>query len=142
MKYPWQDNDDENVDALERLNVQRANTLIRNEVNNALQEFAFRYNTPDTRNGIVTRLVPIFETFVDERIIREYKILCNEENNGPNVIDAHRLNTRIYFNLPGIIGDRVLEVSMVAGEVNARADTLEKGKQIFCEIDPYGEENW
>jgi hypothetical protein len=114
--------------------------MFKNRITEVFQEFAFNHNTPNSRLEIKHRLNVLFETFERQNYIIDYGVKCNEENNPPNVIDANQIvvDMDLMFRQGVIKRYRVV----VRGYAVFDREGEIKGKQIFSEIDPYGEENW
>ena len=139
--YPWIKREG---DQLNKINDIRegfdVGTILKRAVEDALYEFIGSFNTHDTREAITVKLVHVMELLKDQYLIYNYKVTCNNENNNVHIIDDHRLVVDIIFESPKSVS-RGLNVTIGPPRINY-VDDENQGKQIFSELDPYGEENW
>jgi hypothetical protein len=82
--------------AFDRLNVRRTFIYLEKATNSVVKYFVFEPNSFLTRNRIVNTLTPIYENAKSAEGIYDYKIVCDERNNPPSVIDDNRLVVDIY----------------------------------------------
>lgn len=122
------------------LNTRQAFSLARNQINESLEDMWMRFNTPNTRSEIIMRLEPIFRTLQEQRVLYDYKIICDETNNSPEVIDNHRCVIDVLFDRRkgGIIDS--LRIDLLSHQQIKYNNDLHG--QVFSEVDPYGEEDW
>lgn len=52
-----------------------------------LKQFAFKYNTPQTRALCVSKLTPVFEAMKTSQALWAYNITCDESNNTDDLLD-------------------------------------------------------
>ena len=57
----------------------------------ALKEFNFKYNTPQVRAQVVSKLTPIFEAMKQSQALYAYKLTCDTSNNTEDIIDSDML---------------------------------------------------
>ena len=57
----------------------------------ALKEFNFKYNTPQVRAQVVSKLTPIFEAMKQSQALYAYKLTCDTSNNTEDIIDNDML---------------------------------------------------
>ena len=98
--------------AFDRVNVRRLFLTLERVTNNALRYFVFEPNTEFTRTRLVNTLTPVFELAKNTEGVYAYKILCDESNNTPDVIDQNELAVSIYLQ-PVRAGEFIL-VNFVA----------------------------
>jgi len=134
---PWKENDYESKK--DNLNIRHTINHVKNDMEDVLGDMFMRYNTPETRREITMRLDNRLRELHQQRVIYDYKITCNETNNPPDVIDQHRIVLDTYIH-PA----RMAEIVSLRAVLNGDAvnENNEPKGQVFCEIDPYGEENW
>jgi len=137
MNSPWIINEDSIT--LDDLNVRRAFILIRKRIEEALENMWMRFNTPDTRTEIITRLDPIFKELQVNHFLYNYKIICDATNNPPELIDNHGIVIDVMYDRHKDVIN-TLRIEMVAAQI--RYENNDPQGQVFSELDPYGEENW
>ena len=82
--------------AFDRLNVRRTFISLEKATNSVVKYFVFEPNTYVTRTRLVNTLTPLYENAKVSEGIYDYKIVCNESNNTPAIIDDNRLVVDIY----------------------------------------------
>lgn len=82
--------------AFDRINVRRTFLHLEKSTNSIVKYFVFEPNTYLTRNRLTNTLIPIFESAKSADGIYDYKIVCDERNNTPTVIDSNELIVDIY----------------------------------------------
>lgn len=85
--------------AFDRLNVRRTFIYLEKATTSVVKYFVFEPNSFLTRSRIVNTLTPIYERAKAEDGIYDYKIVCDERNNPPAVIDDNRLVVDIYIKV-------------------------------------------
>lgn len=83
--------------AFDRINVRRLFLTLEKTTQNLLKFYVFEPNTFTTRTRLVNSLTPIFEQAKNNDGLFDYKIVCDERNNPPNVIDNNELRISIYI---------------------------------------------
>lgn len=83
--------------AFDRLNVRRLFLTLEKTTKNLLKYFVFESNTFTTRTRLVNALAPIFDQAKNTEGLYDYKIVCDERNNTPDVIDNNELKLSIYI---------------------------------------------
>ena len=56
----------------------------------------FELNNPSTREYAINLVEPILRTVSGLGGIENYKVICNEQNNGPDVINANKMVIDIF----------------------------------------------
>lgn len=56
-----------------------------------LREFNFKYNTAQVRAQVIQRLTPIFEAMKTSQALYAYTLVCDTNNNTPDIIDNDML---------------------------------------------------
>lgn len=77
--------------AFSRINVRRLFNFIKRVVSNTSKYFLFEFNDPTTREYYKSVMVPFFRDIEARRGIQKggFKIICDEQNNTPEVIDRN-----------------------------------------------------
>lgn len=83
--------------ALDRINVRRGLLSWEKATQRSLWQFIGEPNTIITRTRVVNVLTPIFENAKNNQGLYDYLIICDERNNGPDVLDSNLLNVDIYL---------------------------------------------
>lgn len=83
--------------AFDRINVRRLFLTLEKATRATAKYFVFEPNTVFTRTRVINTLTPLFETAKNNQGVYDYKIVCDERNNTPTVIDANELVVDIYI---------------------------------------------
>lgn len=83
--------------AFDRLNVRRTFIYLEKATNTVVKYFVFEPNSFLTRSRIVNTLTPIYERAKAADGVYDYKIVCDERNNPPAIIDQNQLVVDIYI---------------------------------------------
>jgi phage tail sheath protein FI len=83
--------------AFDRINVRRLFLTLEKSTQSLLKYFVFEPNSFTTRTRLVNSLTPIFNQAKNNNGLYDYKIVCDERNNTPDVIDANQLKVSIYI---------------------------------------------
>lgn len=83
--------------ALDRVNVRRLFLTLEKATRSIMKYFVFQPNTVFTRTRVKNVLTPIFDVAKNNEGVYDYKIVCDERNNSPAVIDNNELVTDIYL---------------------------------------------
>jgi hypothetical protein len=83
--------------ALDRVNVRRLMIEMKNYIRQIADTVVFEQNTIATRNSFVARVTPFLEGIQQKQGLYAYKIIMDESNNGPAVIDQNQLVGQIYI---------------------------------------------
>ena len=83
--------------AFDRLNVRNLFLHLEKQTTNVLNRFVFEPNTIPTRNRVILRLTPYFEAAKRNEGVYDYRLICDERNNTPDVIDRNELRLAVYI---------------------------------------------
>jgi hypothetical protein len=83
--------------AFDRINVRRLFLNLETSTKNTAKFFVFEPNTLFTRTQVINALSPIFENAKNTEGLYDYRIVCSELNNTPEVIDNNELKIDIYI---------------------------------------------
>jgi hypothetical protein len=83
--------------AFDRVNVRRLFLTLEKTTKNLLKYYVFEPNTFTTRTRLANSLTPIFDQAKNNQGLYDYKIVCDERNNTPDVIDNNELKISIYI---------------------------------------------
>ena len=83
--------------AFDRINVRRLFLNLEKATKNTAKFFVFEPNTLFTRTQVINVLSPIFENAKNTEGLYDYRIVCSELNNTPDVIDNNELKIDIYI---------------------------------------------
>lgn len=83
--------------SFDRIIVRRLFLYLEKSTYKTIKWFLFRNNTYSTRMAIVNTLDPIFRSCQQNEGLYDYRLVCSEVNNTPDVIDANELKVSIYL---------------------------------------------
>jgi hypothetical protein len=83
--------------ALDRVNVRRLLIELKSYVKQIADTLVFEQNTAVTRNNFITRVTPYLETIQQKQGLYAFKVVMDDSNNGPAVIDQNQLIGQIYI---------------------------------------------
>lgn len=83
--------------AFDRINVRRLFLALEKATKDTAKFFVFEPNTLFTRTQVINVLSPIFENAKNTEGLYDYRIICDERNNTPDVIDNNELKIDIYI---------------------------------------------
>ena len=83
--------------AFDRINVRRLFLSLEKATQALLKYYVFEPNSFTTRTRLVNSLTPVFEQAKNNDGLYDYKIVCDERNNPPNIIDNNELRISIYI---------------------------------------------
>jgi hypothetical protein len=83
--------------AFDRINVRRLFLNLEKATKQTAKFFVFEPNTLFTRTQVINVLSPIFENAKNTEGLYDYRIICSELNNTPEVIDNNELKIDIYI---------------------------------------------
>jgi phage tail sheath protein FI len=83
--------------ALDRVNVRRLMIELKNYIRQIADTVVFEQNTIATRNSFVSRVSPFLEGIQQKQGLYAYKVVMDDTNNGPAVIDQNQLVGQIYI---------------------------------------------
>ena len=82
--------------ALDRVNVRRLLIELKNYIRQIADTVVFEQNTIQTRTSFLARVTPYLEAIQQKQGLYAYKVVMDESNNGPAVIDQNQLVGQIY----------------------------------------------
>ena len=83
--------------ALDRINVRRLLIELKNYIGQLADQIVFEQNTATTRIGFIARVTPYLEAIQQKQGLYAFKIVMDESNNSPAVIDRNQLVGQIYI---------------------------------------------
>lgn len=83
--------------ALDRINVRRLLNVTKRAAREFLKFKLFELNTEFTRNQITEALTDYYRGVQARQGVTDFRVICNETNNTPNVIDNNQLNVDTYI---------------------------------------------
>ena len=83
--------------AFDRINVRRLFITIQRVIANAAKYQLFELNDEFTRSSFISTVEPYLRDVQGRRGITDYKVVCDETNNTPQVIDTNRFVADIYI---------------------------------------------
>jgi phage tail sheath protein FI len=83
--------------ALDRVNVRRLMIELKSYIKQIADTVVFEQNTIQTRNSFIARVTPFLEGIQQKQGLYAYKVVMDDTNNGPAVIDQNQLIGQIYI---------------------------------------------
>lgn len=106
---------------------------------NQLEEYVFERNVYITRRHIEFVIGLIIEN-IKYGFINSYSVTCNETNNTPDIIDQNKLVVDVKIETRDSQQMYSFRYTLCGNHIVQKE--IKKTKQIFNDIDPYGEEEW
>ena len=83
--------------ALDRVNVRRLMIELKSYIRQIADTIVFEQNTITTRNSFISRVTPYLEGIQQKQGLYAFKVVMDDTNNGPAVIDQNQLVGQIYI---------------------------------------------
>jgi hypothetical protein len=83
--------------SLDRVNVRRLLIALKDFIGGVARNLVFEQNTTVTRNRFLSQVNPYLESVVQRQGLFAYKVVMDETNNTPDVIDRNQLVGQIYI---------------------------------------------
>ena len=83
--------------ALDRVNVRRLLIALKNFISQIADNLVFEQNTIATRNNFLAQVNPYLESVQQRQGLYAFKVVMDESNNTPDVIDRNQLVGQIYI---------------------------------------------
>ena len=83
--------------ALDRVNVRRLLIALKNFISQIADNLVFEQNTIATRNNFLSQVNPYLESVQQRQGLYAFKVVMDESNNTPDVIDRNQLIGQIYI---------------------------------------------
>ena len=83
--------------ALDRVNVRRLMIELKGYIRQIADTIVFEQNNITTRNSFIARVTPYLEGIQQKQGLYAYKVVMDDTNNGPAVIDQNQLVGQIYI---------------------------------------------
>jgi len=83
--------------ALDRINVRRLVIELKGYLRQVSEQIVFEQNTTSTRTSFIGKVTPYLETIQQKQGLYAFKVVMDDANNGPDVIDRNQLVGQIYI---------------------------------------------
>jgi hypothetical protein len=83
--------------ALDRVNVRRLLIQLKSYIGQVAQTLVFEQNTAATRNNFLAIVNPYLETVVQRQGLYAFKVVMDDSNNTPDVVDRNQMIGAIYL---------------------------------------------
>jgi hypothetical protein len=83
--------------ALDRINVRRLLIALKRYIGNVGKTLVFEQNTTVTRNRFLSQVTPYLESVQQRQGLYAFKVVMDDSNNTPDVIDRNQLVGQIYL---------------------------------------------
>ena len=83
--------------ALDRVNVRRLLLDLKSFIGQVADNLVFEQNTATTRNGFIAQVTPFLETIQQKGGLYAFKVVMDDTNNTPDIIDQNQLIGEIFI---------------------------------------------
>ena len=83
--------------ALDRINVRRLLIALKRYIGNVAENLVFEQNTATTRNAFINTVTPYLESVQQRQGLYAFRVVMDDTNNTPDVIDRNQLVGQIYL---------------------------------------------
>jgi phage tail sheath protein FI len=83
--------------ALDRVNVRRLLISLKSYISQVANALVFEQNTPATRNSFLAQVNPYLTSVQQRQGLYAFKVVMDDSNNSPDVIDRNQLIGQIYL---------------------------------------------
>jgi len=83
--------------ALDRVNVRRLLIELKNYISQVADTFVFEQNNANTRSEILSIINPYLSSIQQQQGLTSFKVIMDESNNPPSVVDQNQLVGQIYL---------------------------------------------
>jgi len=83
--------------ALDRVNVRRLLIELKNYISQVADTFVFEQNDANTRSEILSIINPYLSSIQQQQGLTSFKVIMDESNNPPSVVDQNQLVGQIYL---------------------------------------------
>jgi len=83
--------------AFDRINVRRLFLVIERAISRAARQTIFEFNDQFTRAEFVGIVEPVLRNIKGRRGITDFQIVCDETNNGPEIVDTNQFVANIFI---------------------------------------------
>ncbi len=83
--------------ALDRVNVRRLLIELKNYISQVADTFVFEQNDANTRSEILSIINPYLSSIQQQQGLTSFKVIMDESNNPPSVVDQNQLIGQIYL---------------------------------------------
>jgi len=83
--------------ALDRVNVRRLLIALKNYISQIADTLVFEQNTAATRNTFLSQVIPYMESVQQRQGLYAFKVVMDDSNNTPDVIDRNELIGAVYL---------------------------------------------
>jgi len=85
------------LSATDRINVRRLLIELKLQIGNLADNLVFEQNTAATRNDFLAQVNPLLTSIQQRQGLTDFKVVMDETNNTPNVIDTNQLVGAIFI---------------------------------------------
>jgi uncharacterized protein len=83
--------------ALDRVNVRRLLIELKNYISQIADSLVFEQNNLITRNNFLSQVNPYLSSIQQQQGLTDFRVIMDESNNTPNVVDNNQLVGQIYL---------------------------------------------
>ena len=83
--------------AFDRINVRRLFLVIERAISTAAKATIFEFNDEFTRSEFVGIIEPVLRNIQGRRGITDFKVVCDDTNNGPEIVDTNQFVANVFI---------------------------------------------
>ena len=83
--------------AFDRINVRRLFLVLERAISRAARQTIFEFNDEFTRAEFVGIVEPVLRNVQGRRGITDFQIVCDETNNGPEIVDTNQFVANVFI---------------------------------------------
>lgn len=83
--------------ALDRMNTRRLILLIQDRMREAIEDCMFEFNDAELRSNFRAWMTTVLDLYGPKAMLEDYKVVCDESNNTPELIDRNEFTADIYI---------------------------------------------
>jgi len=106
----------------DRINVRRLFIFLEKAISTAAKYFIFEFNDEHTRSLFVLMVSPFLRNIQARRGLADFRVVCDESNNTPEVLDRNEFIGDIYIK-PTIVGE-FIQLNFIATKSGVNFDEI------------------
>lgn len=83
--------------ALDRVNTRRLIVMIQDHMRDAIEDNLFEFNDAELRSNFRAWMKYVLDDYQAKRMLEDYKVVCDESNNTPELIDRNEFTADVYI---------------------------------------------
>lgn len=83
--------------ALDKINTRKLIVMIQDHMREAIEDNMFEFNDAELRSCFRSWMTYVLDNYQAKRMLVDYKIVCDESNNTPEIIDKNEFHADLYI---------------------------------------------